>query len=356
MNVVLAEEIRRLLLEIGDQVRNTLQLSAGRQDSNPALSRVSRQSAADTIYGIDLVGEEAIADWFRRRWPEHLPVELVMEGIDPGQPVTVPNGISPEKTEIKIILDPIDGTRGIMYDKRPAWFLAGAAPQHGTDTRLLEIEVAVMVELPTLKQWRADRFSAIRGQGVLSDCVNVLTGEITPRSFRPSQAADMLHGFGYISRFLPAGKALLAAIEQRLWDTLYLTSSEKEIIVFEDQYIASGGQFYELLAGHDRMTADIRPLVFKKLGLASALCCHPYDVAAALIPREAGVIIEDPAGNPLDGPLDTTSPISWVGYANADLADHIRPAFQAVLREMLEINPADGRHLAELIPGRCGHS
>ncbi|MBV9275454.1 MAG: inositol monophosphatase [Verrucomicrobia bacterium] len=356
MNTLLTEEIRRLLLELGDQVRNAIRPCARSDDFNPALSSVSRQSAADTIYGIDRVGEEAIADWFHRRWPGNLPVELVMEGIDPEQPLTFPAGTSPEKTEIKIVLDPIDGTRGIMYDKRPAWFLAGAAPQHGISTRLSEIEVAVMVELPTLKQWRADRFSAIRGRGVLSDSVNVLTGAVTPRFFRPSQATDMLHGFGYISRFLPAGKALLAAIEQRLWEALYSTQREKEIIVFEDQYIATGGQFYELLTGHDRMTADIRPLVFKKLGLASALCCHPYDVAAALVLQEAGVIVEDPAGTPLEGPLDTTSPSSWVGYANATLADHIRPAFQAVLREMLEINPAEGRHLADLIPGRCGHS
>jgi hypothetical protein len=102
------------------------------------------------------------------------------------------------------------------------------------------------------------------------------------------------------------------------------------------------------------MTADIRPLVFKRLGLPFALCCHPYDVAAALVLQEAGLILEDPDGNPLDGPLDTTSPISWVGYANAALAAHIRPAFQAVLREMLVSNPAEEPHLAELIPGRCG--
>ena len=55
------------------------------------------------------------------------------------------------------LIDPVDGTRGIMYDKRPAWFLAGLAPQKGGLTRLSDIEIAVMVELPTTKQWRADR-------------------------------------------------------------------------------------------------------------------------------------------------------------------------------------------------------
>lgn len=330
------DRIRALLLDLGDYVRKRL------IDARPSVhhevasfSAITRESIADTIYAIDKISEDAITEWLAQHWPPEIPVELIMEGTDPERPVTLPVGISPEQTEIKMILDPVDGTRGIMYDKRSAWFLAGAAPQHGINTRLSDIEVAVMVELPTLKHWRADRFSAIRGQGVWSDSVNVLTGEVTPRSFRPSQATDMLHGFGYISRFLPAGKELTAAVEQRLWEQLYVSSTAKEVIVFEDQYISTGGQFCELLLGHDRMIADIRPLVFKKLGIPSALCCHPYDVAGALVLREAGIILESPDGSPMDGPLDTTSPISWVGYANPELAAHIRPVLRAVLKEML---------------------
>ena len=84
------------------------------------------------------------------------------------------------------------------------------------------------------------------------------------------------------------------------------------------------------------MIADIRPLIFKKLGLASALCCHPYDVAGALVLQEAGVVLEAPDGSPMDGPLDTTSPISWVGYANPKLAARVRPVLRSVLKEMLD--------------------
>jgi hypothetical protein len=335
MNISTPDEIRRLLLDLGDHVRKRV-IDARRESSVGAFAEVSRESVADTIYGIDRISEDAIMEWFTEHWPSTIPVELVMEGIDPQRPVTFPAKAPCEQTEAKIILDPIDGTRGIMYDKRGAWFLAGVAPQNGPATRLSEIEVAVMVELPTTKQWRADRFSAIRGRGFLSDSVNVLTGEIQLRSVRPSQAADVLHGFGYISRFLPAGKALTAAIEQQLWDRLYPSAVGKEIVVFEDQYISTGGQFCELLLGHDRMIADIRPLVFKKLGIPSALCCHPYDVAAALVLEEAGVILESPDGSPMDGPLDTTSPISWVAYANPELASHVRPVLCAVLKEMLD--------------------
>jgi hypothetical protein len=335
MNISDLDQIRTLLLALGDHVCESV-IKARQVVDTASFAAVSRESVADTIYGIDRISEVAISDWFAEYWPSVFPVELVMEGIDPEHPVTVPAGIPPHRTQAKIILDPIDGTRGIMYDKRAAWFLAGVAPQRGPATRLSDIEVAAMVELPTTKQWRADRFSAIRGQGLFSDSVNVLTGAIQPCAVRPSAAGDMLHGFGYISRFLPAGKTLTAAVEQRLWERLYPSEPGKEIVLFEDQYISTGGQFCELLLGHDRMIADIRPLIFKKLGLASALCCHPYDVAAALVLHEAGVVLEAPDGSPMDGPLDTTSPISWVAYANPKLAARVRPVLRSVLKEMLD--------------------
>ena len=215
MKTLGTDQIRRLLLELGDYVRQCVHSARGQNDV-AALTEVSRESVSDTIYGIDRISEEAIAAWFADHWPATIPVELVMEGVDPKNPVTFPTRVSLEQTEAKIIVDPIDGTRGIMYDKRAARFLAGVAPQRGAETRLSEVEVAVMVELPTTKQWRADRFSAIRGHGFFSDSVNVLTGAILPRAVKPSAAEDMLHGFGYISRFFPAGKRLTAAIEQEL--------------------------------------------------------------------------------------------------------------------------------------------
>ncbi len=52
-----------------------------------------------------------------------------------------------------------------MYDKRAAWTLAGVAPNKGAETRLRDIEVAVMTELPTSKMGFADVLWAIRGQG-----------------------------------------------------------------------------------------------------------------------------------------------------------------------------------------------
>ena len=40
-------------------------------------------------------------------------------------------------------------------------------------------------------------------------------------------------------------------------------------------------------------------------------------------------MLEKPGGGRLDAPLDLVSPVAWVGYAIAELADHVRPALRA---------------------------
>ena len=56
-----------------------------------------------------------------------------------------PEGAREEDAQIRLIIDPIDGTRGIMYGTRPGWALAGVAPNKGRQTRLRDVEVAVKV-------------------------------------------------------------------------------------------------------------------------------------------------------------------------------------------------------------------
>jgi hypothetical protein len=83
------------------------------------------------------------------------------------------------------------------------------------------------------------------------------------------------------------------------------------------------------------MLGDIRPLVFRKLGLISSLTCHPYDICTALVLTELGGVVEAPGGGPVDAPLDTTSHVTWVGYANEALADLARPALRRALNARL---------------------
>lgn len=329
------DRARALLCRLQDSIRDTL-IAARDAQTGGELAEVAEVTEADTIYRIDRISEAAIVAWFEAHWPADWPVELVMEGVEGGDEHTFPRGTPASRTEFKCILDPIDGTRGLMYDKRSAWMLSALAPQRGDLTHLGDILVAAMTELPTSKQWAADQISGVRGcgpQGLVAERVDVRGGGRSRLSIRPSQATDFRHGFASLARFFPEGKALLARVEEQLWDALYGLGRESSPLVFDDQYISTGGQMYELMIGHDRMLGDLRPLAFRTIGLASSLVCHPYDICTAMLLQEAGGVVEAPGGEPLRAPLDTTSPVAWMGYANPALADQVRPLLKRLMEE-----------------------
>jgi hypothetical protein len=207
-----------------------------------------------------------------------------------------------------------------MYDKRAAWCLAAAAPRGGS---LRDVVAAAMTELPTSKQSRVDQLSAARGAGVTGERLDLGDGHRTPWPPRPSTAGDLEHGFAGIAKFFPPGKPALVELEAELFRRLDCRQ------VFDDEYLASGGQVHELLAGHDRFVADLRPLV-----APAALACHPYDICTAMVLEEAGGVVTDPFGDPLDVALDTTTPVAWAGYANPALAARIGPVLAELAREL----------------------
>ena len=319
---------RRLLCALQDAIQTTLITARAREGSR--FARVAAVTPEDTIFHVDKLSEAAILGWMEKNWPRAWPVELVMEGLE--AETTFPRGTPVARTEWKLILDPIDGTRCLMYDKRPAWALAGLAPQRGARTALRDIVVAAMTELPTAKAGAVDQFSAIRGGPLMTTRRDLRTGVIKKWIPRPSTARDCDHGFASFVKFFPEGKALAAGIEEELWRGLGLHGKDGGARVFDDQYLSTGGQLYELLVGHDRMIADLRPLLLPRVGMPAALCCHPYDICTALLLEAAGGVVEAPGGGPLRAPLDTTTPVAWVGYANPELARRIRPVLKRVLR------------------------
>jgi hypothetical protein len=205
-----------------------------------------------------------------------------------------------------------------MHDKRSAWVLAAAAPHGG---RSGDLVAAGMTEIPTTKQWASDQLSAVRGGGLVAERVDLRDGSRSPLTVRPSTATDLEHGFAVISKFFVPGKIGLAELETELFTRLGSRD------VFDDEYISSGGQLHELIAGHDRFVADLRPLVDPE-----AFACHPYDVCTAMLLEEAGGVVTDPHGGPLDVPLDTTTAVAWAGYANPALAARIGP----ILAELVD--------------------
>lgn len=320
------------LLEFQRAVRTLLIASRNQND----LHSVARTTSADTIYAIDAAVEPLLED-FCREWSKTTPLVLIAEGVEDerGQEggKVFPPGTLESDALIRVIIDPIDGTRGLMYDKRSAWTLAGVAPNHGAQTCLRDIYASAMTELPTSKLGFADVLWAIKGRGAHGQRANLSTGEATDLPLRPSSADRIDHGFATISNFFPGTKALASELMEHLVHRLIGPVDVGQATVFDDQYISTGGQFYELIIGHDRFIADLRPVFYQLEGKPPGLCCHPYDCATMLIAEEAGVILTDACGHPLDGPLDVTTGISWAGYANPTLRNAIEPLITAFLRE-----------------------
>jgi fructose-1,6-bisphosphatase/inositol monophosphatase family enzyme len=309
------------------------------RDEAGDLSEVSRSSSADTIYKIDTEVDpllEAACD----EWGKSMPLVVIAEGLEDesgneAEYRVFPRGAREQDAQIRLIIDPIDGTRGIMYDKRAAWALAGVAPNKGAATRLTDIEIAVMTELPTSKMGFSDVLWAIKGQGAKAQRIDLKSGQSRPFIPSPSKAPSIDHGFATVSNFFPGTKVLAADVMEHLVSQLIGPADVTRATVFEDQYISTGGQFYELIVGHDRFNADLRPLFYKIQNQPQGLCCHPYDCGTALIAREAGVILTNALGGPLDGPLDVTTGISWAGFANTELHKVIEPLLTAYLRKKI---------------------
>jgi fructose-1,6-bisphosphatase/inositol monophosphatase family enzyme len=309
------------ILGLHNAVRDAV-LDACARQATEQLARPAGD-AGDTIYAIDRVGEEALERGLSGL-PHDEPVCVIAEGL--AEPLVLPRGTSEKDCRWRLIVDPIDGTRGLMYQKRSAWVLTGVAPNRGDATRLSDIALAVQTEIPLLKQHLSDQLWAFRGNGMQGTRWNRLTRAAEPLTLRPSAARSLAHGFASIVRFFPGAKEMLGAIDDEIVQAL-VKPEPGRAASFEDQYASTAGELYELIAGHDRFVADLRPLLY-----ATGLCCHPYDVCTALIAMEAGVIVTNPAGEPVNAPLDLTTDMAWIGYANEALRASIEPVLQGALR------------------------
>jgi len=318
------------LLELHARVRDQVVAATERQPVEK-LSAVDRDEAGDTIYAIDVVSEEIIA-----RFAEELSRQHSFVVVAEGTPKGVPYASADDAiAEWRIIADPIDGTRGLMYQKRSAWILTGVAPNRGPATSLRDLVLAVQTEIPLVKQHLSDQLWARRGEGAQARRFNRLTGESTPIRLTPSKAPTIAHGYASVSRFFPGARDELAAIDEAIVAGALGPPPSGRAHCFEDQYASTGGQLYELIAGHDRFIADLRPLLKPLLasrGLPPSLTCHPYDICTSLIAEESGVVVTDPYGQPLDVPLNVDADVAWVGYANGAIRAQIEPVLQQALR------------------------
>src|SRR5580765_5245376 len=242
-----------------------------------SLSSIAREEEGDTIYAVDRISEELLLEFFEHEIAPVSSLVLIAEGLAGGK-VILPKGTSEADAVYRIIVDPIDGTRGLMYQKRSAWILTGVAPNRGAETNLADIELAIQTEIPLVKQHLSDCVWAIRGQGASGERFDRLTRTRTPFQLHPSRASSIAHGYAHVSRFFPGAREELAAIDEEIVYAALGPAASGKAHCFEDQYASTGGQLYELMSGHDRFIADVRPLMedlLRRRGTALGICCHP---------------------------------------------------------------------------------
>lgn len=110
-----------LLAQIRDihaAIRDAI-VAACEQTALDQLATAVAFEGGDTIFAIDRVSEEILLDRFAdlaREWS----CVLIAEGLGASGRAVLPAGTAADQAELCIIVDPIDGTRGIMYQKRPA--------------------------------------------------------------------------------------------------------------------------------------------------------------------------------------------------------------------------------------------
>ena len=333
------------LRAIHEEVRSVV-VAVCEQSSQDKLSEVAGDGAGDTIYAVDRISDSMLTQLFNERIASREPIVLLAEGL-PGGKITLPLGTREEDAAWRVLADPIDGTRCVMYQKRSGWILTGIASNRGEHTTLADIELAVQTEIPVIKQHLCDTLWACRGSGAHIERFNRLTGERRTLSPSPSSAPTLAHGFATVSRFFSGARDVLASIDDEIQFALLGVGTPGKARCFEDQYLSTGGQLYELMMGHDRYLADLRPLlgpILKQRGWTPGLCCHPYDLCTELIAREAGVVVTDENGHPLCCPMNLEADVSWIGYANREIRRLVEP----VLKETIQrhgLRPLGGQQI-----------
>jgi len=204
----------------------------------------------------------------------------------------------------------------------------GLAGPGASAPRIGEVVLGVLSEIPDSRAARYRRLAAARGEGCRFE-ERELEGDRLVADRRLDAGTDdrVDHGIFSVFRYMPAERPRLAAVEAAFFARLAAEERADVRACFDDQYTSNGGQLALLALGTYRMIADVRAHLFAK-----TLTSKPYDVAGAVIcAQEAGAVVTAIDGSPLDFPLDTSTPVSFVGWANRRTAERLAGHLAAAL-------------------------
>jgi fructose-1,6-bisphosphatase/inositol monophosphatase family enzyme len=312
-------------------------LSALREGRLDELAQPHAHGVGDVTFGLDLPSERAIAEWLERtaretplsvltedsgwshRGPDGRGGSRVLEGFDHGGP--------------RIAIDPVDGTRNLMADLRPAWTVVAFAPPGPTQPRLADLTGGLVSELPGTLAAGYRRLSS-DGEVCTLETRDLGSDELQGSRALTVDDDDRVDG-GYFPffRYEPAQRPAIARLEASFFAHLVDSEGCDARSIYDDQYCSSAGQLVQLALGRYRMVVDPREWVHRRRG-APGVTSKPYDLAGAVVcARAAGAVVLDVEGGPLDFPIDATTPVGYLGFANEPTRRRLLPWWRRTLQE-----------------------
>jgi myo-inositol-1(or 4)-monophosphatase len=294
--------IEELVLELSSQVQRAVKPHLGKMSSRAASGRAV---GGDTTFAIDDVAEELVHDFLRKvgniaYYSEDKGLVLFGE----------PNYV--------LIVDPIDGTRPAAAGFESCCVSIAAAP-YEENPRMADIICSTVHEIKT-----DTLFLARKGMGVKAE----RNGRVQPLLRSPNANLSALF---WTAGFRGRPAQALVTVLADLIDMSSVDGGFFELgsVSFSLTRLITG-QLDACVDIGKRLIDEVPWLVeeFSRVGKGTILNNNPYDVAAAfLVVREAGGVVTDGYGRPLDDYLLLGSGLEYqfslVAASNASVHEKI---------------------------------
>lgn len=298
------------VLELCDEVRSVVRPRLG----SPGAKRLEgRGASGDATFAIDEAAEARISELLDPRG------DIAYYTEDRGLVAT------PDAAFL-LVIDPIDGTRPAAAGLESCSVSVAAAPFSGKEASSLTMGDVFLGVVREIKNEAV--FTAVKGGGVRA----FVDGEpLEPRLSDRTTLNDIFWTAGYRGRPAEALTTVLcelidlSSVDGGYFDLGSATFSITRVVKGEMDVYADPGQ---------RMADEVDEVrrMFMEVGHGHILNNYPYDLAAAaLIATEAGAVVSDARGEPLDPclliPAGGKGQMSSLVSANPRLHDAVLEQF-----------------------------
>lgn len=235
-------------------------------------------AGGDVTFEIDADAERFLEEFVAERAPE-----VAFYSEDRGLVHPAGGG----DAELVLVVDPIDGTRPALAGLESACVSVAAAPLGAGDPTMGDVVAGCVVEIKSGR-----RFHARRGEGLEADDPIALSDTVEldrlfwTYGFRGRPARPMVEVLGDLIDASSVGGGTFD-LGSATFDLTRIVTGQL------DAYVEPGPRLLEEVPG---MRAE-----FERVGNGRVLNNSPYDLAAAVLcVREAGGVVTDAHGRPLD--------------------------------------------------------